>query len=66
MSADRENYSVVAGRLLDLAVDINRQPVLKRYPPDAFAIKACIDALDQKLEKLENMAASYRAELLAA
>ena len=66
MSVDRLNYADIADRVLNVGADIARRAALKRNPPDAFAIKACIDALDKKLGELERMADEYRAEFSSA
>lgn len=62
MSADRLNYGAVAKRLLKVGAELASRHAVKRRPPDALAIKACIDALDKELGKLEKMAGDYRAE----
>jgi hypothetical protein len=62
LSVDRLNYAAVARRLLKVGADIASRQAVKRRPPDALAVKACIDALDKELRKLEKMADHYRAE----
>ena len=62
MSADRVNHAAVTQRLLDLAADIRRRPVVQRRPPDTFMMKACIDAFDKELARVEKLAATYAAE----
>ena len=62
MSVDRLNYAAVAKRLLKVGAEIASRHAVKRRPPDALAVKACMDALDKELGKLEKMADHYRAE----
>ena len=62
MSVDRLNYAAVAKRLLKVGAEIASRHAAKRRPPDALAVKACMDALDKELGKLEKMADHYRAE----
>jgi hypothetical protein len=62
LSSERVNYDAIAERLLALAADIRRRPVLQRGPPDTFVIHACIDAFDKELAKVEELAATYAAE----
>jgi hypothetical protein len=62
LSGDPVNYDAIAERLLALAADIRRRPVVQRRPPDTFMIKACIDAFDKELAKVEELAATYATE----
>jgi len=62
LGVDPVNYRAIAERVLKVGAEIARRPAVKRNPPDALAIKACIDALDKELEKVEKMADDYRAE----
>jgi hypothetical protein len=66
LSVDSLNYADIAERVLKVGAEIARRTAVKRNPPDALAIKACIDALDKKLGKLERMADGYRAEFSSA
>jgi hypothetical protein len=66
MSVDHPNYATVAKRVLKVGAEVVRQHVVKRRPPDSLAIKACIDALDEELVRLEKMADGYRAKFSAS
>jgi hypothetical protein len=62
LSIDRLNYARIAERVLKVGADTAHRGTVARKPPDAFAIKACVDALDKELVKLEKLADRYRAE----
>ena len=62
MSVSGLNYLAIAERVLKVGAEVASRHAVKRRPPDAMAVKACIDALDKELGKLEKMADEYRAE----
>src|SRR5215208_7360900 len=56
----RLNYGAVAKRLLKVGAEVASRHAVKRRLPDALAVKACIDALDKELRKLEKIADDFR------
>jgi hypothetical protein len=62
---DPVNYGALTQPVLIVGAQVACRHALKRSPLDAFAIKACIDAIDKELAKLEAMAAGYCQEFSA-